>query len=256
MATLNNESSPLICVQPNEASQPVRSSDSSTDLAKTSFGQSVLNIAKMCVGTGSLGIPFGASQGGVLFNVIGLFVITVWNIFMVNRLIKTLDYIQQHKVRSCIRGDVKRNGSNDNALWKDKEIGKDSSIDRANIVNVDETQYSDTFGKVAWYAFGSKGLHTIDAIMIILMIGIIVSFQDGILSYIEQTSLTTGSKGYDAVLVFLVLMPFACISEFQSIAKFSAFGIFVIIGVFAVVINYGLHTNSTHGFNQITKDDL
>lgn len=275
MSTLNNESTPLICLQPNEESQPVRLSDSSTDQAKTSFIQSVLNIAKICIGSGSLGLPFGASQGGILFNVIGLFIITVWNIFMVNRLLKTLDYIQQHNIRSCICGDDKRNGSNerfiknspmliptgkdicnDNNILKGNEILDNSSIDRMNMVNVDEPQSSDTFAKVAWYAFGSKGLHTIDAIMITLMIGIIVSYEDAAITFIEQTSLTTGSKGYDAVLVFSVIMPFACISEYQSVAKFSAFGLFLIIGVFVVVVNYGIHTNGLHGFNQITTDNL
>ena len=174
----------------------MRLSDSSTNQAKSSFIQLVLNIAKMCIGTKSLGLPFGASQGGILFNVIGLFSNTVWNIFMVNRLLKTLDYNQHHNIRSRICGDNKRNGSNeriiknspmlictgeeicnDNTILIGNEIVDNSSIDRMNMVNIDEPQSSDTFAKVAWYAFGSKGLHIIDAIMITLMIGIIVSYE-------------------------------------------------------------------------------
>mmetsp|Transcript_1826 Transcript_1826/g.1995 ORF Transcript_1826/g.1995 Transcript_1826/m.1995 type:complete len:109 (+) Transcript_1826:129-455(+) len=80
--------------------------------------------------------------------------------------------------------------------------------------------------------------------------------EDAVLSFLMQTPLTTGSKGYDAALVFLVITPFACISEFQLIAKFSVFGIFIIIGVFIVVANYGIRSNGMCGFSQITSKDL
>ena len=76
------------------------------------------------------------------------------------------------------------------------------------------------------------------------------SLKDAILGFIEQTPLTTGSKGYNALLVLLAITPFACISEFSAITKFSAFGIFAIVGVnifsgkffYCSIDMYQLHT--------------
>lgn len=155
-------------------------SECSTDGAKTSFNQSVFNIAKMCMGSGTLGLPFGASQGGILFNVIGLFFITTYNIYSVERLIKSFGYIQQYKVRSFLSNDVERNRSNQGINATVQNTAGDG-IDQPIVNHQDEPLSSGTFGKLAWYAFGSIGLHTIDAIMIILMFGIVIAYEGKLL---------------------------------------------------------------------------
>lgn len=274
MYSQDGESTPLISRQEN-----VQGPGSKNDSTKVSFSQSVLNIAKMCMGTGTLGLPFSASQGGFLFNIIGLFFITLWNIYSVDCLIKSFSYIQQHEAnpRSC--DNIERNRYNekiDTAMnmssrslpqnpevissnvttTKDRPTVDDDSIDQTIVAHQDGPHFSGTFGKVAWYAFGPIGLNTIDAIMMILMLGIVVAYEVAMLGFIEQTSLTTGSKGYDAALVLLVITPFACITEFQLIAKFSAFGIFTIIGIYIMVASHGIHMNGIRGFSLITLEDL
>ena len=47
--------------------------------------QTSLNIAKLCMGTGTLALPFAAQKGGLVFNMIGLGVIVVWNYYSANR---------------------------------------------------------------------------------------------------------------------------------------------------------------------------
>lgn len=34
--------------------------------------QSIINLIKVCIGTGALALPFAAAEGGVAFGVIGL----------------------------------------------------------------------------------------------------------------------------------------------------------------------------------------
>ena len=48
--------------------------------------QSVLNLVKVCIGTGALALPFAVSQGGILFGTFGLFVIAGWNQYASYRL--------------------------------------------------------------------------------------------------------------------------------------------------------------------------
>jgi len=277
MNSQNTESTPLISRQENGGEHVAQGPVSSNDSTKTSFSQTVFNIANLCMGTGTLGLPFSASQGGILGSLVGLFFITLWNIYSVDRLTKSLVYIQRHEVNTYTRDDIESNKdnertviaispvslpqnpeviSNNGATSKTGLTVDDDSIDQTIVLHQDGPHFSSTFGKVAWYAFGTIGSNTIDAIMMILMMGIVVAYEVAILGFIEQTSLTTGSKWHDAALVLLVIAPFACITEFRVIAKFSAFGIFTIIGVYIVVASHGIHMNGIRGFSQITRESL
>jgi len=48
--------------------------------------QSVLNLCKVCIGTGALALPFAFSEGGLLFGAVGLVGIAGWNYYASCRL--------------------------------------------------------------------------------------------------------------------------------------------------------------------------
>lgn len=92
------------------------------------------------MGTGTLALPFAAQQGGLLLNTVGLLVIAAWNLYSVQRLIHSL-----------------------------------------RLVKSDDTTtppvVTSTFGRVAWIAFGEKGVHGLDVALVILFLGIIVAYE-------------------------------------------------------------------------------
>jgi len=288
------ESSPLLVrYGDDELSVPA---SGTYEKSKTSFPQTVLNIVKMCMGTGTLALPFSASQGGLLFNVIGLTLITLMNVASIDRLLKCVDYIQKYKDQLSLNIDVEGNRHN---LWngsfaKAKPLSlkqqfnlvstsEDSSpspftpstsspllctdedtceesvesqeiIYHINSLKLQEPPNSGTFGKTAWYAFGSIGLQLIDLIMLVLMFGILIACEGAILSFIEKTPFTTGIKGYDVLMMLLGVLPLASIPDLGLITKFSAVGIFGIFWVYIVIVIYGLKNEGVDGFRMISSN--
>jgi hypothetical protein len=57
--------------------------------------QMSLNVIKICMGTGTLALPFASKVGGLLFNAIGLFVIGAWNYYSANCLLRCLEYLPE-----------------------------------------------------------------------------------------------------------------------------------------------------------------
>ena len=50
---------------------------------------------KICVGTGVLALPYSFAQGGVLFSAVGLYIISKWNIYSVERLLRCEEIVQR-----------------------------------------------------------------------------------------------------------------------------------------------------------------
>jgi amino acid permease len=138
----------------------------SNDFAvKSTFIQTSLNITKLCVGTGVLAIPFAAREGGLLFHIIGSSLVTIWNVYSVHRLIESRSYIEMHR----------------------ESLNANGNVEQVPATTVNTNQ----FGLVTYYAYGSVGLHVIDSVMIMLMLGIIIAYE-----------------GKGSRLVFLLALPF------------------------------------------------
>lgn len=110
--------------------------------------QTSLNIAKLCMGTGTLALPFAAQKGGLVFNVLGLGVIVVWNYYSACCLLRCLEYIPDNV--DAIRSSCPPSGTT-------------------------------TYGVIAWHAFGKAGLIGLDSLMIMLSAGLLVAYQGNFL---------------------------------------------------------------------------
>ena len=62
---------------------------------KASVFQTSLNVTKICMGTGTLALPFASQVGGLLSNAIGLFVIGAWNYYSADCLLRCLEYLPE-----------------------------------------------------------------------------------------------------------------------------------------------------------------
>jgi amino acid permease len=102
-------------------------------------------MIKLSIGAGVLGIPYAASEAGIIFHIIGLTFVTIWNSYSVHRLAESRSYVEKYT--------------------------KDISQKHREFENIN------TFGIMAFHAFGSVGLYFIDSVLAILMIGIIIAYE-------------------------------------------------------------------------------
>jgi amino acid permease len=102
-------------------------------------------MVKMSIGTGVLGMPYAASKAGIMFHIIGLAFATLWNSYSVLRLAESRSYVEKNMKNVKQMGNVPQN--------------------------------TNTFGVMAWHAFGSVGLTFVDLVMIILMMGITIAYE-------------------------------------------------------------------------------
>ena len=107
--------------------------------------QTSLNMAKMCMGTGTLALPFAATEGGLLFNIIGLLLIGMWNYYSANCLLRCMEYTVD-----C--------ADNDEQQCTPTSYGAiESNIESATRRYHSPPPGTTAYGKVAWHASGQKG---------------------------------------------------------------------------------------------------
>ena len=111
--------------------------------------QTSLNMAKMCMGTGTLALPFAATQGGLLFNIIGLLLIGVWNYYSANCLLRCRIMCME---LDCADNDEQQYTSASYGAIE-PNIKESATPRRYNSPPPGTTEY----GKVAWHASGHKG---------------------------------------------------------------------------------------------------
>ena len=122
--------------------------------------QTSLNIAKLCMGTGTLALPFAAQKGGLVLNMLGLAAIAIWNYYSADCLLRCLEYIPD-------------------------------SPDPMNELAGSSGPPSGTtaYGVVAWHAFGKAGLFGLDSLMIMLSVGLLIAYQGNFLVTVHAFSL-------------------------------------------------------------------
>eukprot|EP00586_Coscinodiscus_wailesii_P017908 CAMPEP_0172512994 /NCGR_PEP_ID=MMETSP1066-20121228/248610_1 /TAXON_ID=671091 /ORGANISM="Coscinodiscus wailesii, Strain CCMP2513" /LENGTH=509 /DNA_ID=CAMNT_0013293045 /DNA_START=44 /DNA_END=1573 /DNA_ORIENTATION=+ len=214
--------------------------------------QTSWNITKTCMGTGTLALPYAASEGGIIFTIACIATISLWNAYTVDRLLRCLDFIESTNDENG-GGEVlmtKRDKSNNDA--KCYGGNDDRNEDEDAIVTGTIPPGTSTFGQVAWHAFGIKGLFAVDCAMLILLLGVIIAYQDAITSLMGNTPFSTNSSFGDAIVTLLIITPLSCIQNLTLLSRTSKLGIFILYFTFSVIYFYGF---ITRGDNNTTFDD-
>jgi hypothetical protein len=154
---------------------------------KATVFQTSLNVTKICMGTGTLALPFASQVGGLLSNAIGLFVIGAWNYYSADCLLRCLEYLPEvdgvvvdevavvavgggggrgredldgevGAILRCGNGPMPRverlgYGTNDPPVEETSATRRRQHHDRMPPPPPGTTAY----GRVAWYASGPKG---------------------------------------------------------------------------------------------------
>jgi hypothetical protein len=167
--------------------------------------------------TGCLALPFAAQQGGMLLYIFGSLAIASWNVFASKRLVDCLELL------------VAKTYTEDEQGTKRYSRRKHTPPPRG----------TDTYGKVAWYAMGPTGLKFLDVMTVILLLGIIVAYQDVIRSFLQDTPCTIHSDILDAILIALMMAPLSIVSDMSYLSRISATGLFVLGFAFLVIAGSG-----------------
>jgi amino acid permease len=166
----------------------------------------VLNIAKTCLGTGIIALPFAASQVECWIHITGILAIALWCLVCVQRLLSCLDLV--HFIRKN----------------RKVELPNDCS----------------GLGEVAFFAYGKVGFHAMDIIFFGLLFMIIVAYLDAALGFLQDTIFVTSNRLWNALVPAIIIGYLASGEEMESLSKVSALGIGLILMVFGILIfGYG-----------------
>lgn len=202
---------------------------------QATVSETVLNLSKTCMGTGCLALAYGCQQGGVVVYCLGLIAIAAWNVYAVDRLVRCRKFLQ--------RANHRHHQEQQESQYHDDETARDNPPGDAAESTVQARKHppesTSTLGKVAFFAFGPAGLEVMDVLMIILLMGIVISYLSAVISFLSDTPLTIGPLG-DALVVALLMVLLSLVPDLGHLAGISGAGLLVLGGTFAVISGYGL----------------
>ena len=94
-------------------------------------------------------------------------------------------------------------------------------------------------GRVAWHAFGPVGLQLLDASMLFLLLGIIVAYVAGSITFLRDTPFTMGPV-LDGLVCAAVMAFISLVPHVGHLSWVSATGLLVLFGTFVVITGYGV----------------
>ncbi|KAL9183157.1 hypothetical protein ACHAXT_004944 [Thalassiosira profunda] len=220
-----------------------------------------LNISKMCMGTGCLALPFAAAKGGLLFNIVGLCLIALWNYYSANCLLRCIDYLPQ--IVAGERRGVRCEGELDKEPgYGAVECCEDGETCSANGDAARHEQLhpppegTTAYGAVAWYALGPKGLMLLDLLMLMLFFGLLIAYEVAMMSFINDTPLTTGSRRLDLLIPSAIVAILSCARDMSFLSKFSGIGLLAVGLSFIVIACQGFEENGLSGFRETFELNL
>lgn len=231
--------------------------------------QTSVNVAKMCMGTGTLALPFAAQKGGLIFNVVGLFLIGMWNYYSTNCLLRCLEYAPQ--IENEGEDEVMRGSFSVRMLEDTRESYSRGSIARMSgkYGSLARTKSgrrigsrppppdgTTTYGAVAWYAAGRKGLVLLDTLMILLFFGIVVAYEVAMASFIADMPFTTGSSKVDLLIPSTIVAALSCAKDMSFLSNFSGMGLIAVGVSFLVISLQGIWENGITGFQNSLELNL
>jgi amino acid permease len=224
-------------------------------IVAASYGGTITNIMKTCLGTGCLALPYACQQGGIILYVIGLIFIAIWNYIVMFLLIDCLRYIPF--IASSTQRNTKQpplQNRNETIQNENEEYNHMKNIDDvSNSKNVDVTISTDllqlpssspppcgisTMGLVAWYSFGTFGLQILDCIIVILFLGIITAYVAAGITFLHDTPFTTNHRWYDAILIGFIMGTLAIVPDIGYLSRASGIGLIVLFTTFFVIAGY------------------
>ncbi len=181
--------------------------DCSSEEYQSSTVAAGINLAKLCIGTGILALPYATLHGGLIFSPIGIALIALWNGIACTMLMR-----------------CKRAFKHNESLQK-------------------STQHlSSPYSRIAYAATGSLGVYTIDFSIIITLLGVCVTYQIAFASLVSDIPGSIFSIKILTIISGLCVYPISCAKNVGILAQYSLFGlVFLLIGITAI-FGFGIYS--------------
>ncbi len=208
--------------------------------------QTALNMMKMCMGTGTLALPFAAEKGGLIFNVVGLALIASWNYYCSNCVLRCRECLPPRIKRGDSDSDIERSSAGQQQLYGSVE-GKEDLAQQSNKTKP-PPDGTTSYAAVAWYAAGPVGLLVVDFLMLLLMVMLIIAYEVAMISFIDDMPTITGSRKIDIIIPSVIVALLSCSPDVSFLSKFSVVGLLALALSFIVIVWQGLIENGLTGF--------
>jgi len=196
-----------------------------------------INLAKTAAGTGILALPYACKHGGLLLFIIGMFLVSIWNVYCMKQLCEAREYL----IRLA---EIPNEFVDRSPVESQKRMCSTLGCCRCDRLSIKfrdpPPEGTSAFSKLGWYALGDLGLWSIDLMMLMLLLFINVALEVAILSFMEATPFTTGEKLLDGTILGLLLVPFCIVDDISALSKLSRLGLIILGFTMAVVACYGL----------------
>lgn len=168
---------------------------------KSSTFGAAINLAKLCIGTGVLALPYATSRGGLLFGPLVIALVAAWNGIACRLMIECKNY--------C----------------------KDMTVPRT---------IGSTYGRIAYIATGDWGVRITDISIIITLLGVCIAYQITFASLIYDIPGNIFTKTTLTIISGIIVLPFSIAKDPGYLSFFSLFGLIcLMIGVFSILF-FGL----------------
>jgi len=231
--------------------------------------QTSLNITKICMGTGTLALPYASQVGGLVFNALGLLMIGLWNYYSANCLMRCLDLIpplSQHQ--QCPEGLQHYEGiehadnatiNYQNGLKQQLQQGDQTNVhvDEPSLTNSTPPFGSTAYGRVAYFACESKGLLAIDVLLLSLYFGLSIAYNSAMMSFISSfVNISIWLQRFCLLIPNAVLIPLSCLPNVGFLSKCSGIGLMALTISFLVISLQGFWENGLVGLSRHSLEEM
>jgi len=188
------------------SSLEIEKDDNSEDVGGATYVGAAINLAKLCIGTGILALPFATLKGGLLMTPVGIFFIAGWNWLGCRQMIEC-KYASMHKTAP--------------------------------------EGLSSTFSRIAFCAGGWPSVYLTDASIIITLLGVCVAYQitfgrllEGFFEAHSMEWVTASELSF--VTLVMLAVPVLMMTDVSSLTQFSVAGLVMLLVGVAAIILFGI----------------
>ena len=230
-----NASEPLLAAQAKADADAAAAT--AADVTKATNFQATVAVVKICVGAGSLALPYAFEQGGIITGAVGLALIALWNYHTTWLLLKCKEALLRQVRREAQRA---RYGTAD-----EQAEARQNAVDAAAKGG---RKPKSTFAALAHRALGSCGVWIVDYSLIFTLLGVCATYQIQIGQLLTSTGWIAGSAVATQRFIILasaaVVLPLALLRDMSCLAWTSGVALLALATAFTAIFVYGAQTNS------------
>ena len=207
------------------------------DVTKATNFQATVAVVKICVGAGSLALPYAFGQGGILTGTIGLGLIALWNYYTTCLLLRCKEVLLRTVRREAAAAQYGTAGEQAEARQRAADAAKRGG-----------RKPKSTFAALAHRALGPLGVWVVDYCLIFTLMGVCATYQIQIGQLLTSTGwIGDGGAGVQRFVILAsaaVVLPLALLRDMSCLAWTSGVALLALAVGFTAIFVYGAQNNA------------